>query len=750
MTMLEVRVVPGFDTQKTPALAKAEVIGGQFIRWRDGIPEKLGGWEKFFPTPMGSIPRALQPWEDINGNLRLGVGNTASLKVITAGSIIDITPQTTTTNSGPNFATTSGSATVTIVDPNISNPSTNNSVLISTPISVGGLVLFGIYPIASVISSTSYTITAAALATSTVSTQAVSGSATWAATGGGQLTITTAAPTGVAVGANITVYGMTPAGYNGVYTTLAGTTGSTIVVSQPSNLGSGSGGTVCPGAVRTIATTNNSATVTVTLDNHGLSAGQSTAFLVSDTINGLTISGAYLVQAPVTANAYGLVINGLATSTGTAADNGGNVQFIYYIAIGPQSPYSGWGVGTWGGGGWGTGTAQPSGSGTPIMATDWSLINFGEVLIGNPAGGAIYQWGPESAFQNAQIISQAPLMADGIFLAQPQQIVVAWGASFNGIPNPLRLAWSDAGNFTNWSATSADFAGGYTIPRGSRIVGALQAPGQFLVWTDLSAWSGQYVGQPLVFSVIEVMTGCGLLCRKGAGVLGGTAYWISQKQFFQMPAYGAPQPLPCKVRDFIFQNLDLANVSKIRFFSNAEFNEIGWYFPSASGGTGENDSYIKLNVVEGEWDTGPLGRSAWTDQSVLGPPIGGATNGYLYQHELGYDMDGAAMNPQLQTGTFRLAEGEEFQVVDYVIPDFRYGLRGGAQTATLLITLQGTGFPSDTSNVQGPFTATASTPFFEPRLRSRDMSFLIQSQDLGSFWRAGNIRYRAAPDGRNP
>ncbi len=782
MAMETIRIVPGFDAEKTPTLNEAGVSDGQLIRWREGIPEKLGGWARFFPNPVGSIPRELHAWKDVNSNLRLAVGATAALKVITAGSIIDITPQTTTTNTAPNFSTVMNSATVTIIDSNISNVSTNNSVFIATPVSIGGIVLFGIYPIATVISSTTYTITAASAATSTVNNA---------------------------------------------------------------------------GAVPSFGTVNGSAAVTVTLNNHGFTAGQSVAFLVPTTVNGVTISGAYLVQAPVTTNAFGITVNGLANATSSGSENGGNVQSVYYIAIGPQSPFSGWGVGPWGGGylftgtynngtgavslttnfasgfsvgqsvtisnmtatgagaaaviaasngvqvatggtggstlnysisaglglttitggavgtgGWGTGTAPPSGAGTPIAATDWTLVNWGEILLGCPAGGGIYQWGPEGALQNASLVYQAPIMADGIELAQPQQILMAWGASNNGVPNAMRIAWSDAGNYTVWTPTSGNFAGGVTIPRGSTIVRVLQAPQQLLAWTDLGVWIGNYVGQPLVFAFTLVMEGCGLVGRKACGALGTTVYWMSAPltapsgvtvpgQFFQMAAGGAPAPMPCPVWDKVFQNLDIANASKVRFFANAEFNEIGWYFPSKSGGAGENDSYVKFNVVEGEWDYGPgngtapstaiFGRSAWIDQSVLGPPIGGTVSGLIYQHEISPDMDGAPMNPYIVTGDFVMGKGEDFQFIDYMVPNFRYGKLGSPQTGTMLMTIFAKAFADDTPQSQGPYTVNIASPnFIEPRLRGRLASFRIESQDLGSFWRAGLIRYRVAPDGKNP
>jgi hypothetical protein len=61
--------------------------------------------------------------------------------------------------------------------------------------------------------------------------------ASWAATGGGQATYTTTTPHGVGVGPDVTISGMTPAGYNGDFKTIAGTAGSTIVVAMPANPG---------------------------------------------------------------------------------------------------------------------------------------------------------------------------------------------------------------------------------------------------------------------------------------------------------------------------------------------------------------------------------------------------------------------------------------------------------------------------------------------------------------------------------
>ena len=334
----------------------------------------------------------------------------------------------------------------------------------------------------------------------------------------------------------------------------------------------------------------------------------------------------------------------------------------------------------------------------------------------------------------------------------PFQILVAYGSSTSGAPNPLRIAWSTIGDYTVWTALTTNSAGSNVLPTGSTIVGAMQAANQGLIWTDIEVWAMQFVGQPEVFGFNKLMAGCGLIGAHAMGMLGSTVYWMSQEQFFMLVPGGAPSPIPCTVWDYIFQNLDTTNAYKIRCAVNSTFNEIAWHFPSLSGGTGENDSYVKLNPIEGEWDYGQYpqtGRSAWMDQSVLGTPIGGGVNGIIYQHEMGYNGDGAAYNPSFTSGYAVIGDGEEFTFCDEFIPDFKYGLmNGSSQNANPQITLSTVNYPSDAPVTYGPYSVSAASQSFMPRLRGRQVSVTVQSFDSATFWRLGLCRYRYRPDGR--
>jgi hypothetical protein len=223
---------------------------------------------------------------------------------------------------------------------------------------------------------------------------------------------------------------------------------------------------------------------------------------------------------------------------------------------------------------------------------------------------------------------------------------------------------------------------------------------------------------------------------------------MGTNNFFVTTGQGV-QPVPCTVWDDVFQDLDKANQRKCVAAPNNAFTEMWFFFPSISGGTGECDKYAKVNVTSGAWDTGTLARSAWIDESVLGYPIGADPNStYLQQHESGYDDDGAAMNSYFETGDTAYGDGENFGIIDYFEPDMKWQTVNGSSTAQIAVTLTAKESPNGATMTSGPLTMTSATPYLSPRLRGRQVSWRMESNDLGSWWRIGQVRYRWAVDGR--
>ena len=756
------KLIPGVDQNKTPALNEAAISYSQLVRFipdrtLGGLVQKLGGWTKFYANTIGSIVRCLWAWEDTNANSYLGVGaegvpagGGGTLSVIVSGGSNDITPQTTTVNVAINASTTLGSNAVVITDTgrNIDN---YDVVDIQTQISVGGLILFGQYQCYNPGgSANTYTIYATdilgnpnnALFTTTASALTVTG-----ASGTGSVaTITHSGSYTFVVGSQITVSGINPSGYNGTYV-VTGSTSSSVSYASTTTSAYVSGGTISNnGSVAQFSTTSGSDFVDVTLANHGLLDGDTFTVLIATSVGGVTLYGNFIVTSVTSSSVFVISASTSATSTASASMNSGDAHYVYYNGIGPLPGGSGYGIGPYGGGGYGTGIPPASGTGTPITAIDWTLDNWGETLIACPLNGPVYEWNPTTGDPIALIIPEAPPVNDGMFVAMPQRQIIAWGSTFTGVKDPLLIRWCDVDNYNSWIASITNQAGSYRIPKGSRIVQCIQGPQQGLIWTDLGLWAMQYAGPPYVYQFNEIGTGCGLIGRKAATSMGGTVYWMGQSQFYKL-AGGGVEPIRCPIWDVIFQDLDRNNLDKIRIAANSRFGEITWYYPTNSNG-GEVSHYVKYNVNLDQWDFGELGRTAWINESVLGPPIGAAPNTYIYQHETSTDADGQPMVSSFQTGYFVMTEADYKMFVDQVWPDFKWGYYGGTQNANILLTFYVTDYPGETPTAYGPYTLTQATKYITPRFRGRLVSIKIESNDIGSFWRIGNTRYRFQQDGK--
>src|SRR6185437_9698518 len=651
MPIVPLKLVTGVNADYTPTLLQSGISSCNLIRFKDRLPQKLGGWSKFYPFALSGIPRAIHGWADLNATNHLAVGTTTQLVVITNGVLQDITPQTLISDFAPNFSTVMSSPTVTIVDPNISNVTTFDAIFFNTPISVGGLLLQGLFPITEITGTHSYQITAASNATSTVN--------------------------------------------NG-------------------------------GAVPVFTTTSGSSVVSVALTAHGQSVGNSFDFPIATTVGGITVNGIYTISTVPDADDFTIAGNVQASSSTSASMNGGNAELVYYISLGPAAVGSGYGLGGYGLGGYGTGVVPSSQTGTEITATDWTLDNWGQDLLANPKGGAIYYWQPNAGFQTAQLISTGPAFNNGIFVAMPEQILVAYGSTSIGQQqDPLTVRWSDSQDFTNWQVTDQTQAGSFRLPTGSLIVGGIQGPQQALLWTDIDVYAMQYLGPPFVFGFNKLSSGCGLIGPHAVAVMGGNVFWVSIGQIFVLSGNGVQQ-IPCSVWDVLYQNLNTQFQSRIVAAANSQFNEMAWYYPSLNS-TGENDSYVKLNVLTGEWDYGTLARSAWIDQSVLGPAIGTIPTGLIYQHETSPDADGQPLVSTFTTGYFVLTEGQDLAFVDWILPDMNFGTFNGTQGASIQITINVVNYPNDTPNVYGPFTMTSAITFINTRLRGRQISLTFTS-----------------------
>lgn len=753
------KILPGVDQTKTPALNEAAVSVSQLVRFMPdrtlgGIIQKLGGWSKYISTKVGSIVRCLWAWEDTNANSYLAVGAEGEAPIVVTGASGNGTT-VTLTYTGPSSFVVGFHITVTGMNPSAYNGTYTVSATTSTSVSfasttvaafVSGGLIYGGGGTLLVAQGNNFTDITPQTLTGNV---AVSFGTT---NGSNQVLVTIAnsnaqnvdaidIQTQVSVG-GIVLFGQYQCYANSVNDFYIY---ATDIFGNPALATS----TTTGGAVPSYATVIGTSAITVTLNNHGYQIGDTFPALVATTVGGITIYGNYKVLTVPSANTFTIQGTVLATSTTSGSENGGQLHYVFYRGIGSTYGAGGYGIGPYGGGGYGTGAGNPDSklTGVPINAVDWCLDNWGQILIANPLNGPIYQWDPTSGSVVADVIPQAPPVNAGCFVAMPQRQIVTWGSTYTGIIDPLLIRWCDVNNYNDWIPNFSNLAGSYRIPKGSRIVQCIQGPQQGLVWTDLGLWAMQFVGPNDVYNFNELGNGCGLIGRKAAGSMNGAVYWMGQSQFYRLSG-GGPEIIKCPVWDVAFQDLDRTNADKIRFAANSRFGEVTWYYPT-TGNNGEVSHYVKYNVILDQWDYGTLGRTAWINESVLGPPIGAdPVTTYIYQHETSADADGEPMNSYFQTGYFVLTEADYKMFIDQVWPDMKWGYYGGTQSANVLLTFYVTDYAGQTPTAYGPFTLTQATTYITPRFRGRLVSIKVESNDIGSWWRLGNIRYRVQNDGK--
>jgi hypothetical protein len=506
---------------------------------------------------------------------------------------------------------------------------------------------------------------------------------------------------------------------------------------------------IAGGVTSQFHTYNGQSTIVVTLANHGYTATTSIyTVYVSTTIAGITLSGPYIVQSVLNSSTFTISQVVAANSTTIGYENGGYVRIQYLLQTGAVSstPAMGWGEGGYGLGPYGIGASSNIGT----QLRQWTFGQFGQILIACPIGGSIYEWNPASGFfeNQAVILSGAPAIATGIFVAMAQQQIIAYGIIDPNTmaQDPMLIGWCDVANFNSWTATATNQAGTFRLSRGSRIVGALQGPQYAMHWTDLGVWLQQYIGFPLVYGFNEIAQGCGLISMRSAGVLGGVVYWCSINQFYLFNG-AAVSPLSCAVWDFFFQNANFSEQDKFLLAPNSHFNEFFYFFVSLSG-SGEIDSYIKFNQVDSAWDYGTLIRTAWFDQNdvLSNNPIGVDGNALIQQHENTNDADGSPMTSSITTGFFKLAEGLVIIFLERMIPDFV-----ATTGASIQITVNMVNYPDDTPLFSKTFTWIAgTTEYIIVRGRGRFAQISMSSSDSGSFWRLGEFLWIGTGSGRRP
>ena len=697
MPFAEIKLDPTVNTELTLAANPVGISESNFIRWKQGLVEKRGGCSLYINDRLDGIPSDIQSWGDLDGKPFVGVGTTENVYAYS-------TINAGTAIISPQYLVRNS------VTPIVSTTQGTSDVVVTDPsvpqISSYDYVTFDTpYFIGGVLLNGTYPVSSG---------------------GGVQTYVINAAPQ-VALTTATQTTGQLPQ-----FLTQVGS--SEIICNFPIEYQTGT-----------------------------LAVGDKLGFIIPTNVGGLTVVGQYIVSKVLSTTQFVFVDDQVATSNDAQYMNGGNLAFRYWITIGPTLVGSGYGTNQYGQYGYGVGSSAAPITGNTYKANSWWLDSRGNALIASATGGPIFYYNTNYGYKNLSILNNAPIASNGSFVSMPTGNIMAWGCSdlINPVQSPLYIKWSSATDPNNWSLAGNSDAGFYNVPTGSKIVRGIQGPTQQYWFTDIDLYSAQYIGYPGTFGFNKIGNGCGLVAPRAVGLLGGSIYWMSQKQFFVCQGGGQPQSVPCPVWDFIFQNVDEKYIDKVVCGTNAQFNEVNWFFPTMGQGTGPDPdnpynglatAYVCYNTLFQEWDYGYMNRTAWFDQSLVGGPLSADSAGYVYQQDTQYDQAFGPLtypiNAWFKTGYFSLSNGQDLNFVDWFLPDFRWGEWDLPQDADLQITFYVTDYAGQEPRVYGPYAFNKQTQFVNPRFRGRFLSMKIESNDMNSFWRLGSCRYRFAPSGR--
>lgn len=700
MTWTPINFEPGIYKDESPLKAQGYYIDADKIRFVNGLPETIYGWEKVSSTALTGLCRGAFTWQDNSRNAWAAFGTHLRWYAMDLdGTFTDITPATSYSLPSMSITTTNGSATVTItgwthglvVDQKftIANPSTTT---------VGGVTVAGTYTVLTVESTTSITFTAAQTASSAAGPTAITADVTiFLAPGQADGLYGLGYGTGGygfgGYGGGSSAYAVFPRTWSfdqwgqnvlgsprgdGIYEWAPNTTSTELFTNG--NFSTGGGGWTT-GTGWTIG--SNVATATAgTGSNLEQSVTLSTGAWHLLSFNLTVLAGSMNVYAGTTTVRAGITSNG--NYRIPFFSNGGSVKIQF--------------------------------------AKDSSF-------------GGVMRSASVAVLARGQLVTNAPTQVGSMFVTA-ERIVVACGSNLDGSFDPLQVDWSDAENNQTWTPTGSNLAGGFAIPSGGRVVRGRRGARENVIWTTESLWSMRYNGNPnSVYDFVEMGSKCGLIGPNACAELGGVWYWMTPSGAFY--AYGGSQPVPllCTLSRDVHDHLAWVQADKVYAWANVGKNyaEIWWSYPDSRDGT-EVSRYVIYDTIRKTWSCGTFNRTAWAPASVFQFPLAVDSTGYVWYHEKDFTQDGGPRAYSL-TSAFSNQPGKTI-IVNGVRPDSD-DLQGSYSIS----------FTSKYRDVHGIKTRTytalpinSSTGQKSVRVKGEQVGFTISGNSSPAFWRMGALQ----------
>lgn len=519
----------------------------------------------------------------------------------------------------------------------------------------------------------------------------------------------------------------------------------------------------------TFTATPSSPILNVYDPNNGAIEGDFVTYSLAVSLGGditaTVLNQEYQVQTVIDSDNYTIDV-GVDATVLDIGDGGGATVAEYQINVGPaiQAPVVGWGSGPWGSGPWGIGTS------TEDELRIWSQNNYGEDLIFGPRYGGMYYWDASTGtgvrahdLATMSGASDVPTLQHYILVSDISRFVFALGCNDIGssVIDPMLIRWSDQEDAWNWTPAPTNQAGSIRLSHGSEISCAVQTRQEIVVFTDSSVYALQYVGAPVVWQSQMLANNTSIFSPNAVAVVSNVVYWMGIDKFYMYD--GTVQTLSCDLRRYIFDDINLEQPYQVFAGNNEAFNEVWWFYCSKDSTT--VDRYVVYNYLEKVWYYGTMERTAWIDSGTRPYPEAATYLNNIVDHEFGTDDQSTSttqpIQAWIQSAEWDADDGHNFSFMYRMLPDLTFqNSTSENPTATLTITPlknSGSGYTTPPSvggsnNAQVVRSAVVPIEQFTGqvfiRVRGRQFTFKIESNEIGTTWQLGSPRVDIRNDGR--
>jgi len=702
MPLQKILFKPGVNKENTRYTTEGGWYEADKVRFRQGNPEVIGGWEPLTVITYLGVCRSLWNWTSLGGSNLIGVGTNLKFYILQGTEYYDITPirATSTINADP-FAATNGSATITVTDTS-HGCVTGDFVTFSGAVGLGGNITAAVlnqeYQV-TVLTANTYTFTATATA-------------------------------------NATDFSGSPGGGSSVVATYQINVGPAIPVPL-TGWGAGSWG-------QTGTTWGNSGTSTTALrlwnqNNYG-----------EDLVFGPRSGGIYYWTQNNGTGVRGVLLNSLGGTVSFTNASPTVVTSTVLYTEGAALQFSG--------------GSLPSGvsAATTYYVFNVNGLTFNLLdSAGNEINTSSSGTGAVSLIVDVPVVQNNLTVSDTSRFV----IAFGCNDYGSSELDPMLIRWSAQDDIYNWTPDPTNQAGFIRISHGSEIVTTVQTRQEVFILTDSAAYSFQYLGPPYVWVPQLLGDNISIMSPNAAVIASGIVYWMGVDKFYSYDGRVQTLNCDLRRYVFSDINQEQAlqvfcgtnegfnevwwfycsaNSTTVDRYVIYNYLEKIWYY-----GTMERTAWLD---------------SGLQPYPIAAKYTSATATGVMLNHETGLNDNttgtAVAIDAYISSSEFDIGDGHNFGFVWRVLPDLTFenatSTPAGA-LPTVSMTLYGL------ANSGSGVTSTASQPVAKSntyviteqftgmiftRMRGRQMIFKIGSNQLNTAWQLGAPRIDIRPDGR--